>query len=61
MIIKAFDYAVSIACQSGIQEVIFNRRIWVHSKGEYHYTGSDPHTGHVHIGLNRCGAANFDI
>ena len=58
---SAFDYAVSIACQNGIQEVIFNRRIWTKSAGEHAYNGVNPHTDHVHIGLNRCGAANFGL
>ncbi|CAJ0955531.1 unnamed protein product, partial [Mesorhabditis belari] len=56
---RAFDHAVSIACAHGIQEVIFNRRIWTANGGEHHYSGSNPHTDHVHIGLNRCGARNF--
>ncbi|CAJ0935439.1 unnamed protein product, partial [Mesorhabditis belari] len=56
---KAFDHAVTIACNSGIQEVIFNRRIWTQSGSERHYGGKHPHDDHVHIGLNKCGAQHF--
>ncbi|KAI1721027.1 hypothetical protein Ddc_07462 [Ditylenchus destructor] len=55
----AFDHAVAIACNRGIQEVIYNRRIWTNGRGERAYNGVNPHTDHVHIGLNRCGAQNF--
>lgn len=58
--VQAFDHAVSIACSSGIQEVIFNRRIWTSEGGERVYSGVNPHTDHVHIGLNRCGARSFN-
>ncbi|KAH7695757.1 hypothetical protein AAVH_37180, partial [Aphelenchoides avenae] len=56
---QAFDYAVSIACKTGIQEVIFSRRIWTNRGGERAYNGVNPHTDHVHIGLNRCGATKW--
>ncbi|KAH7721650.1 hypothetical protein AAVH_10824 [Aphelenchoides avenae] len=55
---RAFNYARSIACRTGIQEVIFNRRIWTKPTGLRAFPG-DPHLYHVHIGLNRCGAAKF--
>uniref|UniRef100_A0A914D5B3 ARB-07466-like C-terminal domain-containing protein n=1 Tax=Acrobeloides nanus TaxID=290746 RepID=A0A914D5B3_9BILA len=58
---NAFDYAVSIACDTGIQEVIFNQRIWTQEHGERSYGGSDPHTEHIHIGLNRCGAKDWGL
>uniref|UniRef100_A0A914CMW5 ARB-07466-like C-terminal domain-containing protein n=1 Tax=Acrobeloides nanus TaxID=290746 RepID=A0A914CMW5_9BILA len=57
---QAFDYAISIACKTGIQEVIFDRKIWTNGKTKP-YTGQNPHTDHVHIGLNRCGAQNWNI
>uniref|UniRef100_A0A914E195 ARB-07466-like C-terminal domain-containing protein n=1 Tax=Acrobeloides nanus TaxID=290746 RepID=A0A914E195_9BILA len=57
---QAFDYAISIACKTGIQEVIFNRKIWTNGKTKP-YTGQNPHTDHVHIGLNRCGAQKWGI
>lgn len=44
----------------GIQELIFNDRIWTasrHTEGFREYTGPNPHTDHIHIGLNRPGAA----
>lgn len=56
---QAFDHAVAIACQSGIQEVVFNGRSWAKRRGEHHYVGTTTRDGHVYIGLNRCGAENF--
>uniref|UniRef100_A0A914XDK4 ARB-07466-like C-terminal domain-containing protein n=1 Tax=Plectus sambesii TaxID=2011161 RepID=A0A914XDK4_9BILA len=56
---EAFDYAVKIACSNGIQEAIFNRRIWTSELGEHDYKGVNPHIDHVHIGLNKCGAKSF--
>lgn len=47
------------AKQMGIQEVIFNRKIWsaLHPRdGLRDYGGTNPHTDHVHIGLNLKGA-----
>lgn len=44
----------------GIQEIIWNHRIWTsyhHAEGFRAYTGPNPHTEHMHIGLNRAGAA----
>ena len=44
----------------GLQEVIWNRKIWTatyHASGFRSYTGPNPHTDHVHIGLNRAGAS----
>ncbi len=44
----------------GIQEIIWNRRIWTsgrHTEGWRAYTGPNPHTDHVHIGMNRAGAS----
>jgi len=44
----------------GIQELIFNRRIWTasrHAEGWRAYTGPNAHTDHIHIGLNRAGAS----
>uniref|UniRef100_A0A914EDR0 ARB-07466-like C-terminal domain-containing protein n=1 Tax=Acrobeloides nanus TaxID=290746 RepID=A0A914EDR0_9BILA len=56
---QAFDYAISIACKTGIQEVIFEQKIWTNGKTKF-YAGKD-HYDHVHIGLNRCGAQNWNI
>lgn len=44
----------------GIQELIWNRRIWTAtyaSSGFRRYTGPNPHVDHIHIGINRAGAA----
>ena len=36
---------------SRVAYVIYNRRIYTHSRGWYRYTGSNPHTNHVHISI----------
>lgn len=49
-----------LARAMGIQELIWNHRIWTsyhHADGWRVYTGPNPHTDHIHIGLNRAGAA----
>jgi hypothetical protein len=49
-----------LARAMGIQELIWNRHIWTsyhHSEGWRRSTGPNPHTDHIHIGLNRAGAA----
>jgi hypothetical protein len=49
-----------LARAMGIQELIWNRQIWTsyhHSEGWRAYTGPNPHTDHIHIGLNRAGAS----
>jgi lysophospholipase L1-like esterase len=49
----------ALARRMGAQEVIFNRRIWTAKRageGLRRYTGSNPHTDHVHIGLHWGGA-----
>ncbi|XP_055338391.1 zinc D-Ala-D-Ala carboxypeptidase-like [Paramacrobiotus metropolitanus] len=56
-----FQHLISIACKNGIQEVIFNRKIWTQSNGLQAYHGVNPHTNHVHVGLNKCGAKNFSL
>lgn len=35
----------------GICEVIYDRKRWTKEKGVQPYGGSDPHTGHVHVGF----------
>jgi len=56
----AEDNAHAVARRMGIQEIIWNRRIWSagrHAEGWRDYGGTNPHTDHLHIGLNRAGAA----
>lgn len=36
--------------------VIYNRRIYTHARGWYAYTGSNPHTSHVHISVGHTAA-----
>lgn len=52
--------AHAVARRMGVQEIIWNRRIWSagrHAEGWRDYGGTNPHTDHLHIGLNRAGAA----
>jgi hypothetical protein len=55
------NHLISIACSTGIQEVIFNRKRWSKSRGTVYYggKGKSPHTDHVHVSLNKCGAKSF--
>jgi hypothetical protein len=57
--LKAF--LISKSASWGIEEVIWNRRYWARSSGDIYYNGENPHTDHVHIGLNWCGAKNFNV
>lgn len=36
--------------------VIYNRRIYTHARGWYRYTGSNPHTTHVHVSAGHTAA-----
>lgn len=54
---ELFRWAIVNAANIGGQEIIWNRQIWVPSRGIYPYTGENPHTDHVHIGQNNAGAA----
>jgi len=39
-----------------VKYLIFNRKIWTPQKGVDAYTGSNPHTNHIHISINdKCG------
>jgi len=39
-----------------VKYLIFNRKIWTPQKGIDPYTGSNPHTNHIHISINdKCG------
>lgn len=39
--------------------VIYNHRIWNPRHGWNDYTGSDPHTGHVHLSVNDIACTNI--
>jgi len=58
---RAFEALQTIACQNGIQEIIWDKQIWTDGKGVRPYNGVHPHHDHVHIGLNKCGAEKFDL
>jgi hypothetical protein len=40
--------------------VIYNRRIYTHSRGWYAYNGSNPHTNHVHVSIAHSSTAEND-
>lgn len=54
---ELFLWAIQNAVNFGFQEVIWNRQIWTPARGIRAYTGTNPHTDHVHLGQNRAGAA----
>lgn len=49
--------AAAMARQLGVMYVIYNRKIWAaYSPGWRGYTGSSPHTDHIHVSLSWNGA-----
>lgn len=46
---------------SRVAYVIYNRRIYTHSRGWYKYTGSNPHTSHVHVSIAHTSTAENDL
>jgi hypothetical protein len=40
-----------------VKYIIFNRQIWNPSQGTRPYSGSNPHTTHVHVSFNRAAGA----
>ena len=46
---------------SRVAYVIYNRRIYTHAKGWYNYTGSNPHTNHVHVSIAHTHTAEYDL
>src|SRR5690625_1832429 len=42
---------------SRVAYVIYNRRIYTHARGWYRYTGSNPHTNHVHVSIAHTNTA----
>jgi flagellar protein FlgJ len=47
---------IEVAYQSGIDNVIWNRRIWSRTKGQHAYHGQNPHTDHIHVEFTRPGS-----
>jgi hypothetical protein len=40
-----------------VKYLIFNKQIWIPGRGDKPYTGSNPHTKHIHISINdNCGS-----
>jgi hypothetical protein len=51
---QLFQLFVDSAALVGFQEIIWNRQIWSQThRTIHHYTGHDPHTGHIHAGFTR--------
>lgn len=46
---------------SRVSYVIYNRRIYTHARGWYRYTGSNPHTSHVHVSIAHSRTAERDV
>ena len=42
--------------ETGIDNVIWNRRIWSRARGEHAYVGVSPHTDHIHVEFTRPGS-----
>lgn len=51
-----FDYCINSSIAYHINYVIYNRKIWSRSNSTVHnYTGTNPHTNHVHISFTDSG------
>ena len=49
--------AVEIAADERCHYSIFNGVFYHHGKAPAHYTGSDPHTNHVHVSINQSASS----
>ena len=51
LVVEMGDALVELARDGelAVGKVIYNRRVWTPEKGYYAYTGTDPHTGHLHV------------
>ncbi len=50
---RVADLLVAHADALGLQSVIYNRRVWGYGRWNWRaYSGVDPHTTHVHVGMN---------
>jgi hypothetical protein len=54
---QLFAAFIENAGVAGFQELIWNRKIWSSTNPTlHHYTGHDPHTGHIHAGFTRAAS-----
>jgi len=51
-------YALQNAGRLGVKYIIHNRKYWEPGRAPVRYTGSNPHTGHVHISFHSGGGAS---
>ena len=52
-----FQAFIDVAAEMGVEEVIWNRRIWSTRNPHIHaYHGHSPHTDHVHVGFTRAAS-----
>ena len=47
---------IEAAYETGIDNVIWNRRIWSRARGQHSYHGQKPHTDHIHVEFSRPGS-----
>lgn len=58
------DALVAFSAELGVQLVIHNRKVWSANKpdaGWRSYTGSNPHTDHLHVELTPDAASNLSV
>lgn len=53
---QLFRIFIEAADRTGIDNVIWNRRIWSRHRGLHPYNGQNPHTDHIHIEFTRAGS-----
>jgi hypothetical protein len=59
---QLFQAFMDLGAQIGLQEVIWNRRIWSARRPVPHaHTGSNPHTDHIHVGFTRAASQSLEF
>ena len=53
---QLFRIFIVSAYDTGIDNVIWNRRIWSRARGEHDYHGENAHTDHIHVEFTRPGS-----
>lgn len=54
---RVFAWCIANASALGLEELIWYRQIWTPSRGVHPYSGPNPHTDHVHIGISEAAGA----
>jgi len=55
---NVFNDIIASGSNNSVKYAIFNGQIWSPDKGLRPYTGSNPHSGHIHVSFNRASARN---